>query len=229
MLLFSACFWNGGGGECGFGVWCDVSCVQWSILVMAVWILSVVFLIGLFLNFWGFIMNNIFSRMMAVGLVMWLGLSAGVANAGVPTMSAWDGSALAGYNATIGNSGVTSPFTDVYSFSIPFDVPGNGSANAIKLTAANVMFTAFTLAEASFGTIVGIISGSEANLTFAGGATPGAYTLTVAGYKVSPLQSGSYAGNVSINAVPEPETYAMLLAGLGLVGFTARRRKNSAA
>lgn len=27
-------------------------------------------------------------------------------------------------------------------------------------------------------------------------------------------------------AVPEPETYAMLLAGLGIVGFTARRRKN---
>jgi hypothetical protein len=28
--------------------------------------------------------------------------------------------------------------------------------------------------------------------------------------------------------VPEPETYAMLLAGLGLMGFTARRRKNNA-
>ena len=30
--------------------------------------------------------------------------------------------------------------------------------------------------------------------------------------------------NVSIAAVPEPETYAMLLAGLGLIGFAARRR-----
>jgi len=32
-----------------------------------------------------------------------------------------------------------------------------------------------------------------------------------------------------VTAVPEPETYAMLLAGLGLMGFTARRRKNKVA
>lgn len=34
---------------------------------------------------------------------------------------------------------------------------------------------------------------------------------------------------VNMAPVPEPETYAMLLAGLGLLGFTARRRKNNAA
>lgn len=32
-----------------------------------------------------------------------------------------------------------------------------------------------------------------------------------------------------VGAVPEPETYAMLLAGLGLLGFAARRRKLKAA
>src|SRR5450830_1959721 len=31
-----------------------------------------------------------------------------------------------------------------------------------------------------------------------------------------------------VSAVPEPETYAMLLAGLGMIGFMARRRKNKA-
>jgi hypothetical protein len=29
--------------------------------------------------------------------------------------------------------------------------------------------------------------------------------------------------------VPEPETYAMLLAGLGMIGFMARRRKSKTA
>lgn len=42
-------------------------------------------------------------------------------------------------------------------------------------------------------------------------------------------RSNSYGGsldNVSVtSAVPEPETYALLLAGLGLVGAIARRRK----
>lgn len=34
-----------------------------------------------------------------------------------------------------------------------------------------------------------------------------------------------YISSMTVSAVPEPETYAMLLAGLGLVGFSARRRK----
>jgi len=34
-----------------------------------------------------------------------------------------------------------------------------------------------------------------------------------------------YVSGMTVTAVPEPETYAMLLAGLGLLGFAARRRK----
>ncbi len=39
------------------------------------------------------------------------------------------------------------------------------------------------------------------------------------------VNDAAFIGNVA--AVPEPETYAMLLAGLGLIGGIARRRKNT--
>ena len=53
----------------------------------------------------------------------------------------------------------------------------------------------------------------------------GNYSLVVKGLN-SPAQA-SYAGTLAtaVIAVPEPETYALLLAGLGAVGFVARRRK----
>ena len=34
--------------------------------------------------------------------------------------------------------------------------------------------------------------------------------------------------DISVAAVPEPETYAMLFAGLGLLGVVARRRQTAA-
>lgn len=45
-------------------------------------------------------------------------------------------------------------------------------------------------------------------------------------YSIGLLQSGKYQDVVTVTPVPEPETYAMMLAGLGLMGFVARRRKS---
>lgn len=45
----------------------------------------------------------------------------------------------------------------------------------------------------------------------------------------NPVYESWYGINVGIASVPEPETYPMLLAGLGLLGFVARRRNQKGA
>jgi hypothetical protein len=51
----------------------------------------------------------------------------------------------------------------------------------------------------------------------------GSYTLTFIGNG-----SGSFGGNVSFSAVPEPATWGMMLLGFGAIGFAMRRRRSSA-
>jgi hypothetical protein len=52
----------------------------------------------------------------------------------------------------------------------------------------------------------------------------GDYYIQVSGNMVSNT-AASFGGAVMLAPVPEPETYGMMLGGLGLLGFLARRRK----
>ncbi|EJN05799.1 FxDxF family PEP-CTERM protein, partial [Herbaspirillum sp. YR522] len=58
------------------------------------------------------------------------------------------------------------------------------------------------------------------------GLALGTYTLSVAG-SILGSAGGSFAGNISIAAVPEASTTAMMLGGLALVGFGAMRRRRN--
>lgn len=65
-------------------------------------------------------------------------------------------------------------------------------------------------------------------MTFMGiegtGTTP--FVLTLVGS--ADKSTAMYSGELSVAAVPEPETYAMFIAGLGALGFMARRRRQQA-
>ena len=85
----------------------------------------------------------------------------------------------------------------------------------------------------SFGTLSGSVLNGVGNS--GSGNTWQHYTGQVfltAGTKILTFgaseTSDSYGGsldNISVTAVPEPEAYAMLLAGLGMMGFIANRRR----
>ena len=53
----------------------------------------------------------------------------------------------------------------------------------------------------------------------------GDYFFVVSG-NITGTKQGAYSWNTTITPVPEPETYAMLLGGLGVLAFLGRRRKS---
>jgi hypothetical protein len=55
----------------------------------------------------------------------------------------------------------------------------------------------------------------------------GALTTSCYGFQTPESAQTTIQFGFSISAIPEPETYAMLLAGLGMVGVMARRRRNA--
>jgi PEP-CTERM motif len=55
---------------------------------------------------------------------------------------------------------------------------------------------------------------------------PGTYTLAVAG--VNAGTASSYAGTLSFAAVPEPAAWALMILGVGMIGFAMRGQRSAA-
>lgn len=73
-------------------------------------------------------------------------------------------------------------------------------------------------------TLHSTFSGKNAT-NFIGNLEAGQYYLDISGYLGNSASSGQYSVALQTLPIQEPENYAMLLAGLGLVGLSARRRK----
>lgn len=125
-----------------------------------------------------------------------------------------------------GNAGAT--FSDRFNFTT--SVTGDLTADLFSLsgTARNGLdITGFSLfsgtGELLGGTQLSTGSLDSWSLNY-DNLSAGSYYVMVNGSVLS-NSAGKYYANIALAPVPEPETYAMMLAGLGLLGFTARRRK----
>lgn len=132
------------------------------------------------------------------------------------------------FDVWVSQVGLTSPLGTVNftsGFTENLITAGWSVTQTTYLDTGNVTYgTGTLLGSATFTAI-----GTETDYaSFSTGAGP--YSLTHH-YAITASGAGNANStvNLMVSAVPEPETYAMLLAGLGLMGFVARRRKQKAA
>jgi hypothetical protein len=121
----------------------------------------------------------------------------------------------------------TSTFNDLWSFNVV--APASIVASISGTSTSAFSFTKFDLVKLIDGVYTTVVTGNVGNLTgkisFGGLEADdlgGDYFIRVAG-----LGKGNYTGTITVSAVPEAETYVMMLAGVGLMGFVARRRKSA--
>lgn len=150
-----------------------------------------------------------------------------------------------GFNAHFGNNfssaDTSNLFTDKYMFVLAnnYDSAASVTSSYLKSsTVKDLQITGFSLVQYDPLTSAILHTYGGTNTT-AGGLNPtdnwefhinslsvGSYFIEVDG-SVLGSGGGSYGSDltVSIAAVPEPETYGMMAAGLALMGLVARRKK----
>ena len=123
------------------------------------------------------------------------------------------GSAYDGYQYTIEGSNDLSSWTPLF--------------DALTVSASGEPFTLGSFTGTAPSAVNNVITGAggvgyEADFSFAG-----SYKYFAFGASTVAFQQGNSDQELSaVAAIPEPETYALMLGGLGALGFVARRRKS---
>ncbi len=133
---------------------------------------------------------------------------------------------------TGGTLTASASFADIFNFTI--------TASTFNSFFATFDFPGYLLGVTSFST--GLYNSTNSTL-LAPGVPSTTAPFAFSQIAVSPLVAGtynlhvngtveagggSYFGGITVTPIPEPETYAMMLAGLGFIGFVASRRKRRA-
>jgi hypothetical protein len=120
--------------------------------------------------------------------------------------------------------------TNLYAGSGVSDVPLDLTFGSFTLSVYNISSLSAQILDSSNNLYASFISnGDFDHLTLPGGSyfTAGNYTLKIGGTATG-TSGGMYTVTAVTVPVPEPETYAMLLVGLGLVGYRLRQKNRAA-
>ena len=137
-------------------------------------------------------------------------------------------------SVAIGAAHIPGAFVDFFMFSISSIGLGVGATISITVDVpefpgpeSNISFAGLAFLDSTNAVIATDFDGSDGWVLAALLPTGGNYAFAVAGI-ADGSSGGAYGGALGTfvpTPVPEPHTYGLLLAGLGVVGFAARRRR----